>query len=436
MPRRSSGDRFVVVSYNILGVDNATQHWRELYAHIPAFIMDWDRRKRNILLEIGLWSPDILCLQEVDRFDDLQNDFVQRGYEGIFKGRTGEANDGCAMFWRPERFRLLEEESIEFKELDLRNNVAQLCVFQAMPRKSEWSKSRRTVEGSAGNCVVVCNIHVLFNPNRGDIKLGQVRYLLMKAYSLSQKMGGVPVIVAGDFNSIPQSPLYQFLLTSTLDVSCFDRRKISGQVETSRQKHWAKADRWTSTTQFYGRQIDEEIWLNTSHSLNYMRETMSCENSLHGGSVELIEESTAQLNARPEYSYEHASGKICGEIPKGNMSWGSCQWTPEELNAATGDPSERVVKHSFKLQSAYSSIQSPVGNRDTVGEPLATIYHGKFMGTVDYIWFSEGLAPMRVLDILPIHVLQRTRGLPSKKWGSDHLALACEFAFLTGKKDN
>ncbi|CAL0323543.1 unnamed protein product [Lupinus luteus] len=42
---------------------------------------------------------------------------------------------------------------------------------------------------------------------------------------------------------------------------------------------------------------------------------------------------------------------------------------------------------------------------------------------------SEELVPVRVLKTMPIDILRRTRGLPTKKWGSDHLALVCEFAF-------
>lgn len=44
--------------------------------------------------------------------------------------RTGDAVDGCAIFWKANEFSLLEEESIKFKELGLRDNVAQLSVFQ------------------------------------------------------------------------------------------------------------------------------------------------------------------------------------------------------------------------------------------------------------------------------------------------------------------
>ncbi len=56
-------ERFTIVSYNILAVDNARAHWRELYYHIPSHVMQWNTRKRKLLQELGLWSPDIICLQ-------------------------------------------------------------------------------------------------------------------------------------------------------------------------------------------------------------------------------------------------------------------------------------------------------------------------------------------------------------------------------------
>lgn len=94
--------------------------------------MDWNWRKGRILLELGLWSPDIICLQEVDRFQELQEELKQRGYGGICKKRTGTATDGCAIFWRTSRFELLHEEGIEYSKLGLRDNVAQICVLEIL----------------------------------------------------------------------------------------------------------------------------------------------------------------------------------------------------------------------------------------------------------------------------------------------------------------
>lgn len=86
--------------------------------------------------------------------------------------------------------------------------------------------------------------------------------------------------------------------------------------------------------------------------------------------------------------------------------------------------------HPLKLNCSYAMVKGPLTTRDNSGEPLATSYHSKFLGTVDYLWYSDGLAPTKVLDTLPINVLKKTGGLPYKKLGSDHLALVSEFAFL------
>jgi len=94
----------------------------------------------------------------VDRFQDIAAGMRSRGYEGIFQRRTGDTRDGCAMFWKSKRLHLLEEDSIDFSEFDLRNNVAQICVFEL----------------NGAHKLVLGNIHVLFNPKRGDVKLGQV----------------------------------------------------------------------------------------------------------------------------------------------------------------------------------------------------------------------------------------------------------------------
>jgi hypothetical protein len=81
-------------------------------------------------------------------------------------------------------------------------------------------------------------------------------------------------------------------------------------------------------------------------------------------------------------------------------------------------------------------FQGNSNNRGLYGEPLATSYHKKFLGTVDYLWYASnfvclilhmhsvteilcyrytpGLECSRILDTLPLGVLSRTRGLPTR----------------------
>ncbi|XP_068660272.1 carbon catabolite repressor protein 4 homolog 3-like isoform X2 [Aristolochia californica] len=336
----SPQDRFLICSYNILGDCNASKH-TDLYSRKPSDLMRWDERKRLIFEELRNWGADMVCLQEVDRYDDLLNYMKKGGYAGSYKRRTGVAMDGCAMFWKHKLFRLLEGTCIEFQGFGLRDNVAQLFVF-------EMNKDDSTI-------VVVGNIHVLFNPNRGDIKLAQIRLFLQKAHALSAKWGGVPVLLAGDFNSTPQSAIYKFLSSSKLNLKLHDRRHLSGQSSCH-------------PAQFFIKQRQPYV----NRFLNYC-------------------------------------------------------WTEEELITASGDSKCTTLKHPLKLCSSYAKTNRRT--RGPKGEPLATSYHSKFLGTVDYLWYSDGLVPQRVLDTLPIDVLLRTGGLPTQELGSDHLALVCEFAF-------
>ncbi|KAM0917853.1 hypothetical protein ACQ4PT_009268 [Festuca glaucescens] len=333
----SSGDACTIMSYNILADTHAWNH-PDLYRFVPREAMRWDSRRRLIIREIRQWDSDLVCLQEVDKFQGIAAEMQQRGYECIFKGRTWDAEDGCATFWKSERLHLLEEDSIDFNEFNLWNNVAQILVF-------ELNGSQKFVLG---------NIHVLFNPKRGDIKLGQIRMLLEKANALAEKWDGIPIVLAGDFNCTPDSAIYKFLSTMKLNISLHDRRQLSG--------------------------LDS-----------------------------------------PEFGFYEPYRS---------------QWSAREVRNATGYSNVMVARHPLKLCSSYAMLKGNSSNRGDHGEPLATSYHNKFLGTVDYLWYTRGLECSRVLDTLPLNALRKMRGLPTKEMGSDHLPIVAEFVFTERTQDD
>lgn len=67
--------------------------------------------------------------------------------------------------------------------------------------------------------ICVANTHLLYNPRRGDIKLAQLAILLAEISRLSRLPDGStnPVVLCGDFNSTPWSPLYSFLTRGCLE---------------------------------------------------------------------------------------------------------------------------------------------------------------------------------------------------------------------------
>ncbi|XP_027771799.1 carbon catabolite repressor protein 4 homolog 5 isoform X2 [Solanum pennellii] len=340
-------DRVILMSYNILGVKNAAAH-EDLYRNVSPKYLDWDYRKKLICEEIRDYNPDIMCFQEVDRFDDLDYLLQKEGFKGVYQARTGDASDGCAIFWNNKLFDILHEESIEFQNFNLRNNVCQLCVFKMNVKSSSKDVSATNSESASSPSFLVGNIHVLYNPNRGDIKLGQVRLFLESAQRLSHEWGDIPVVLAGDLNSMPQSAMYQFFTSNKLDIQMHDRKQISGQIYPLQNRSF-----------------------------------------------------------NPRLSY---------------------RWSNEELLLATGTGDSHLI-HQLQLRSAYAGAPGSSRTRENSGEPLATSYHSKFLGTVDYIWHTTEFVPVRVLDTLPVDILRRTGGLPSEKWGSDHLSLVCELAF-------
>ncbi|KAL6533866.1 hypothetical protein OROHE_013699 [Orobanche hederae] len=541
--------RFTVLSYNLLADYLATDHYHKLYFHIPRYIMDWNWRKKNIIFELGLWSADILCFQEVDRFQDLEAELRPRGYTGIWKMRTGDPADGCAIFWRissflafldvttldEKKFKLLHEESIEYNKFGLRDNVAQICVFEYLNwhHNSDGASTLPTSDSSASSDrIVVCNIHVLFNPKRGDIKLGQIRVLLDKAHAVSKLWDDAPVVVCGDFNCTPkirmmskntvlfyQSPMYNFISEQQLDLSTLARDRVSGQASAEIRPTRPYPDFRAKASDNSGRDFavscenveQRDLPLNAQNLARLQTPTISTStgmpqnlssdhtntpnsNSLDVASsnhvgVTLSISSANDSHDKPSHesasceatradfvldekfelltlneSVDGAADKIsedcdtflselhsAGQSPShfnedeilsdnldvdhelntdtGYFPCSPSAWTPAEIEIATGSIDQKIVEHPLKLTSAYAEVENSSGLRDCSGEPFITSHHRRFSGTVDYIWHTEGLQTAKILGPIPKHVMQQTRGFPTKKWGSDHIALVSEFAF-------
>ncbi|CAH9101088.1 unnamed protein product [Cuscuta europaea] len=516
-------ERFTVLSYNILANYLATNHRAKLYRHLPLHILEWESRKRSLVFELGLWSADVLCLQEVDRFQDMEAELQLQGYSGIWKMRTGDAVDGCAIFWRGSRLKLLQEDSIEFRKHGLRDNVAQICVFELLDQNKGNSSEASAICSSTANKVVVCNIHVLFNPRRGEMKLGQMRLLLDKADHFSKLWNGAPVVICGDFNSTPKSPLYNFIAERKLDILKVPRDKVSGQHPASENspKHSSPMNRPNSSTDsvkhasvshegeeretcsnlvlstlspvvasgdglsrgcgsqtqtsvvngssktFVGAHFEDKAMERTVRyftdsqrkftiRLNADNPHISDSEGSISSTLEEEDQSSGEDSAtflselcgasdrtplpvsecgEPDERYGLSSASHSEELPSDRGAdfrgtyYDPTAWTPIEIQTATGSMDCTVMEHHLRLTSVYREVENVVGKRDSIGEPEATSYHNSFLGTVDYIWRSEGLQTVRVLAPIPTQAMQFYRGFPTKKWGSDHIALVSELAF-------
>ncbi|XP_067136442.1 protein angel homolog 2-like isoform X2 [Centruroides vittatus] len=235
---RRHGLEFTLMSYNILAQklleDNSL-----LYCHCEPNILDWEYRSKNLLQEIQELQCDIICLQEVqdDHYYNLFKPFLENlGYYCLYKKRTSTNKwDGCAIFFKTSMFSLVDYHLVEFYRPGIplldRDNVAIIALLKpnCVPTTSDLK-------------LCIATTHLLFNPRRGDVKLAQIRLLLaeldkiaFKRLSSNKQPIYYPVIMCGDMNSEPFSPLYNFISRGKLDCRGLMSGDISGQKEGARK---------------------------------------------------------------------------------------------------------------------------------------------------------------------------------------------------------
>ncbi|CAH0716658.1 unnamed protein product, partial [Brenthis ino] len=209
--------KFKVMSYNVLAQYLLECH-PYLYTECSPSNLKWNVRAAKLYDEILGLSPDILCLQEVQvsHLSSFYNKFEQMGYFGIFKQKTGNRQDGCAIYFKKSLFDMQDHISVEFYQPELpilnRDNIG--LMVKIAPK------------GSPNTPLVVATTHLLYNPKRTDVRLAQLQVLLAEidrfAFSHNGKEPShLPIILTGDFNSTPDSAVIQLLDRGHVSASPF-----------------------------------------------------------------------------------------------------------------------------------------------------------------------------------------------------------------------
>ncbi|XP_077414325.1 protein angel homolog 1 isoform X2 [Vanacampus margaritifer] len=416
---------FTVMSYNILAQDLLEANM-ELYAHCPLEALDWNNRCRMLLEELQKWKPDIVCLQEVQENHyqaQLYPFLTEMGYNCVYKRRTGNKTDGCATCYRSSCFSEVSVTPVEFfrpqTELLDRHNVGIVVVL----RPAVYQGSNVAAKGSL---LCVANTHLLFNPRRGDVKLAQLAIMLAEINSVvklwKDKGEHCKVILCGDFNSLPHTPLYQFITTGELHFQGLPAWMVSGQKDFSHKGDVLCAPLWPDC-------------LGISDSCQYVTST----------EVDTSDCSVSVPQASPGGKFHYSLDVL--------MDMRSCPLSyvrPCDLPLIPGvtdckpDVSSRnrppirfqhIISHQLDLESAYKHTLADSG------APEVTTLHSEGAATVDYIFYSservsdragsqfgcEGLKLLGCLSLLSEETLWFMEGLPSYVFPSDHLSLLAKF---------
>ena len=157
---------------------------------------NWRFRRERIAGVIKAQEVDVLGTQELlsNQFDDLSG--LLTGYQGVGVGRLDGAESGeyCAVFFRKDRFTLLDSGTFWLSETP--EVVGSLGWDGACERIATWVVLR----DRDGRELFFIDTHL---DHVGQVARDEGVSLLMKR--IETLSGGRPVILTGDFNSEPGS---------------------------------------------------------------------------------------------------------------------------------------------------------------------------------------------------------------------------------------
>nr|CAH7725980.1 unnamed protein product [Callosobruchus chinensis] len=377
-PDSKPGFIFTLMSYNVLAQD--LLHWHpHLYKHHDPRYLTWEKRWRNLLTEIQEFDPDILCLQEVQEshIREYYSSLESLGYQGVYKKRTGQRTDGCAIYYKTDNVALLEHITVEFYHKNVpilnRDNVGIVAKFAP--------KLHPTRE------FIVATTHLLYNPRRRDVRMAQMQVFLSEIERISFKkdsvgeQGYLPILITGDFNTPPNSDLYNFMVEGKIKYD-----NMPPGLLDSRSK--------LLVTSVLG--ISD-----TCQHVDLLKSRQNNKQLSRSDEVTLIELFNSKLNT-----------KTC---------------PANQTRSTTGLFMTGKLSHNFAFKSVYNHGGLHL-NEATTNQDGWT--------TVDYIFYStkgkytdEKLQPLARCRLPTGQELGNTT-IPNQTLGSDHLSLAAKFKLL------
>ncbi|XP_017479908.1 PREDICTED: protein angel homolog 2-like [Rhagoletis zephyria] len=370
--------QFSLTTYNILSQNLLLNHLYLYQDNIKSNLM-WSHRAERLKKELLEMNSDIFCLQEVhmENFKShILPSLIERGYQAVFKQKTGPSQDGCSILFKRDKFIFKDSREVEFNRRDISNlldkdNVALLVKLNPIGFNNK----------STDTDLVIANTHLLFNPKRGDIKIAQLRLLLAEIQQFARteqclstsanrpqldpfKLKYSPIIFCGDMNSEPSSPLIRFIKDGRANFNGLLSGDISGQREGIQR----------------GRELlHRELMLRGIG-------TNSCYKQQSG-----IYNCDAVASTSADFSVQNLA-----------------------------------IEHVFKLASAYPAI-------DEFGKKFYSMSTYLDIGFVDHIFYSfkhENLRLSAFRQLLTKRNLNTIGTFPNSVLGSDHIALSAKLTHV------
>nr|XP_046240854.1 2',5'-phosphodiesterase 12 [Scatophagus argus] len=214
-----------VVTYNILADVYAQTELSKtvLYPYCAPYALQLDYRQNLIKKELAGYNADIICLQEVDKgvfTDSLTPALDAFGLDGVFRIKEKQ-HEGLATFYRRSKFQLLSQHDIVLNEALTSDPIHSELLQKVSVNGALMDKMKRSTIlqvsvledlNKPGRKVCVANTHLYWRPEGGNVRLVQMGVALQHlSHVISEVAPGAPLVFCGDFNSSPDSGVFQLV---------------------------------------------------------------------------------------------------------------------------------------------------------------------------------------------------------------------------------
>lgn len=387
-----------LLSFNILAQHLLEAH-SYLYKHHDKSALLWDTRKSLLLREIFEAEANVICLQEMqeEHLHDFLIPFKNLGYKYLYKKRTNDKKDGLLFLYRSDLFNLVDHVKVELYqsgvELLNRDNVGLIAKL--------------SLKDSPDTQIVIATTHLLYNPRRNDVRLGQVQLLLTEleriAFIENTRTGAKyhPIILSGDFNSEPYTGIYKFITEGSF--------KYLGKGRDLEPAEYRSLSNLLIPPNLY-------ITDNCQH-FNILIKRLRNEGD---GEIMLKNSEYKQINTKISTPNDRASFK------KEEINIKSTNYQKIEIiNDHHAKFASGSLTHPFNLCSVYN-------HTNRYGQMEATTNQGSWV-TVDYIFFSD-IEPLEKYTLPTVEECITLSRIPNVVVGSDHLCLGASFKLVKKKR--
>ena len=210
-PLHQSGSRVRILSFNVLA-QSLTSTTR--FPYCDRQVLKWRYRRVSLIKEVLSLNADILCLQEIDNYEEWWLDKMGlAGYDGVYLKQTIETRrDGVAIFYKRDLFQLFQTKEVRFDDLSsefanparaLTGHVALIIGLQP------WEES------SHASAICVANTQLVSGSGFADVHWAQSRRLVKEVEKFNSDFR-LPTVICGSFNCPPGHEVYEMMTTGVL----------------------------------------------------------------------------------------------------------------------------------------------------------------------------------------------------------------------------